>query len=207
MQDGGARQTPHAGFSRRLGCCVGATVVAALLPAVHGALAAAGHGEGQAPAVSDLALPFVNFLLFLWLLRRAGGGLLRDHLRRRRAEVISSLEAATRARAEAEQLHREMRARLAGVAGDAERLRSDMRAMAGIERTRRRELAEAAVARITSDARFIAEQEVRVARAALREEMVVAAVAEAVALLQRQIAPADHDRFLREFVGALRAVR
>jgi F-type H+-transporting ATPase subunit b len=197
MHDGQRRRV--AAMGRRAGLCG-----ALLLLGVGAAAAASGHAEHHTPSVSDLLLPLVNFLLFVWLLRRAGAGALSGYFRRRRDEVIGLLDTAAAARSEAEQLHGEMRSRLAQVEEEGDRLRRDMRAMAMQERERRRELIASAAARVTADARFIAEQEVRAARAGLRRETATAATAEAVALLQRQIASADHERFLREFVSGVR---
>jgi F0F1-type ATP synthase membrane subunit b/b' len=185
-----------------IGASIGGVLPTLAATVVH---AAAGHAEAHhVPSVYDLLLPLVNFVLFVWLLRWAGAGAFREYFRRRRADVIGLLDTAARAKAEAERLHAETRARLAQVDADAERLRADMRTMATRERQRRLELVRNAAARLTADARFIGEQEVRAAHSALRRETAAAALAEAVALLQRQIGTGDHERFLREFLGGMR---
>jgi len=60
--------------------------------------------------------------------------------------------------------------------------------------------ARAAADRIRADARLVAEQESVAARAALRAEVIDEAVREGAALVQGALGPADHQRFLRDFI-------
>jgi F0F1-type ATP synthase membrane subunit b/b' len=167
---------------------------------------AAGHGEEHAPpAVSDLLFPAINFLIFLYILRRAGGGAIRDYLQGRRAEIVSALDGAAAAEREAKRLHDEARARIAQVTEETTRLRADLRAAAAADLERRRTLATAAAKRITANAHTVADQEGRTALRRLREETVAAAVAETVTMLRRQIKASDQERFVTEFAGGLRA--
>ncbi len=166
-----------------------------------------GHGEEHAASVFDLVFPVINFLLFVYLLKRAGGDTIRNYLQERRAQVISALDAAAAAKAEADRLHAELRERLGQVQEEAENLRRDLCASAELQRDRRLKGARDAVARIKKDAQLVAEQEVRAATAALRDETVNAAVAETVALLRRQIRDADQERFLGDFVREVQAGR
>ena len=94
-----------------------------------------------------------------------------------------------------------------GVAGEAETVRRDLIASAELERDRRLKAAGDAVARMKRDAQLVADQEVRAASAALRDETVKAAVAETVALLRRQIKDADQERFVGDFVQEVQAGR
>jgi len=162
--------------------------------------AAGAQGEGHATSLLDLVFPAVNFLLFIYLVRRAGGENVRTYLRQRRAQVISALDAAAAAKAEAGQAHAELRGRLEHIGEETGRLSADIRAAAEMERDRRLRATADAVGRIISNGRLVAEQEVRTAIAALRDETVGAAVAETVALLRRQIVDVDEQRFLAEFV-------
>lgn len=162
--------------------------------------ASGGHQEDHAASPLDLVFPAINFLLFAYLIRRAGGDTVRSYLRQRRREVVQALDAAARAKAEADQVHADVRARLGQVEEEAKRLRADMRAAAELDRERRLTAARQAVGRIVSDARLGAEHEVRAAVAALRDETVRGAVVETVALLRRQIKDADQERFVGDFV-------
>ena len=189
---------------------VGRILLALCVVALCGARAVAGagsHGEEHAASVFDLVFPVINFLLFVYLLKRAGGDTIRNYLQERRAQVISALDAAAAAKADAERLYGELRERLGGVEEEAENLRRDLCVSAELQRDRRLKEARDAVARIKSDGQLGAEQEVRAATVALRDEMVNAAVAETVALLRRQIRDADQERFLGDFVREVQADR
>ena len=165
------------------------------------------HGEEHAASVFDLVFPVINFLLFVYLLKRAGGDTIRNYLQERRAQLILALDAAAAAKAEADGLHAELRERLGQVQKEAENLRRDLCASAELQRDRRLKGVRDAVARIKSDAQLVAEQEVRAATAALRDETVNAAVAETVALLRRQIRDADQERFLGDFMREVQGDR
>jgi F-type H+-transporting ATPase subunit b len=178
----------------------GALAGVVLSPAT--ALAAeAAHGAAHAPSITELLFPGANFVLFVSLLWWAGAGIVRSYLRDKRAAIVGALEHAACVKRDAERDHAEARALLARADAEAEGLRRDLRTAAELEQQRRRALAEASVARMKSDARIVAEQEVRTARAALREETVKAAVAETLAVLRRQIKGPDQERFIGEFVA------
>jgi F0F1-type ATP synthase membrane subunit b/b' len=169
-----------------------------------GALAAEGaHAPHHAPSISDLLYPGVNFLLFALLLWWAGAGAIRSYLGDRRAAIVAALEHAATRKRDAEREHAEVRAQLGRADDEVEGIREDMRAVAELERERRRKLATESAARVRVDARVIAEQEVRAAQAALREETVRAAVAETLAVLRRQVKAPDHERFIGDFVAEL----
>ncbi len=170
------------------------------------AASSGGHGEEHAgPLLSDLFFPAVNFLLFVWLVRWAGGDAIRDYLYARRQRISADLEAAERAVRDAQRTYDDIKTRFGRAAQEAEGIRADVRAIAEVERERRRRLVSEAVARIKADTGIIAEQEVETARRMLRRETVQAAVAETLAVLRRQIKPSDQDRFAADFVGAMRA--
>jgi F0F1-type ATP synthase membrane subunit b/b' len=185
-----------------------AVTLAVVAVSATGAVAAGGgHGEEHATSPFDLIFPIINFLLFVFLLKYAGGESIRSYLQERRAQVIAALDTAGAAKSEAEQLHAEVRGRLARVAEEAETVRRDLVASAELERERRIKAAGDAVGRMKSDAQLVADQEVRAASAALRDETVKAAVAETVALLRRQIKDADQERFVGDFVREVQAGR
>jgi F-type H+-transporting ATPase subunit b len=166
------------------------------------ALAAGGHGE-HAPSIGDLFFPAINFLLFLYVLRRAGAGAIRDYLTERRTELVEALDTAAKAKVAAEQAHAEARAQLGKVEQEVARLRADMREVTEGECRRRRQIAAEAATRIAEDAKLVADQESRSARMELRNETVKAAIVETMALLRRQIKGGDQERFLSDFVGEM----
>ena len=137
-------------------------------------------------------------------MRRAGGGAIRDILIRRREEIVSALRAGAKAKEDAAGAYEEARLQLADLPRDAMRLREEMRGAAEAERSRRLKVATEVAARISRDARQVADQEVRAARLALRGETVRAAFEQTLALLRRQIKSGDQERFLGEFAAARR---
>jgi F0F1-type ATP synthase membrane subunit b/b' len=179
--------------------------IVALIMCPDAASASSGHEGGGAPSVSDLIFPTINFLLFVYLLRRAGGGAIRDILIRRREEIVSALRAGAKAKEDAAGAYEEARLQLADLPRDAMRLREEMRGVAEAERSRRLKVATEVAARISRDARQVADQEVRAARLALREETVRAASEQTIALLRRQIKSGDQERFLGEFAAEVQA--
>jgi F0F1-type ATP synthase membrane subunit b/b' len=172
--------------------------------AVDVAYAAGTGAEHAEPSLSDLFFPVINLLLFVWLVRRTGGGAIRAYLHARQQQISSDLEAAERAVGEARQTYEEIRTRFGRAAEDAEGIRADMRAMATVEGERRRNLVNGTVERIRADASAISEQEVRAARMVLRRETVQAAVTETMAVLRRRITSSDQDRFVADFMSGIR---
>lgn len=201
---GQGHRAPHPGKQHRWWAPL-ALALLLLLWAVQGLAAEHGEGHGHSPSVLDLLYPAINFGLFLYIVYRAGGGAIRSYLRDRRTQLMAALDAAASAQREAEQLHAAMRAKLDGADAEVAQIRADMRAIAESERERRRKLVTDSAARITRDARLIADHEARAALATLRQETVNAAVVETLAALQRQIKGPDQDRFLSDFVRQLGA--
>jgi len=182
---------------------VGVRIAAVLVLSARIVAAEGAHAAHHAPSIGDLLFPGINFLLFAYLLWRVGAGTIGTYLRDRRAEIVAKIEHAASGKRDAEREHAEARAQLARADTEAEALRKDMRAVAEIERERRRKLAVESATRMKADARVVAEQEVRAARAAVREETVRAAVAETLAVLRRQVKTGDQERFVGDFVAEL----
>ena len=57
------------------------------------------------------------------------------------------------------------------------------------------------------DARFLADQEVKMARQKIREEIATQAESTARELVQRQLSSSDQDRLVEDFVRAIGQVR
>lgn len=168
--------------------------------------AGGGHGgEHHAASISDLLFPTINFLLFVYLLKWAGGNGIRDYLKQRRQQVLEALEAAAKAKVAAERAHSEVQRKAATVGEESKRLASDILSAAEYERDRRIALAKESAARIKADASLVAEQEALSAQARLRAETVRAAVEETLALLRRQVKAPDQERFMNDFVSSIRA--
>lgn len=170
-----------------------------------GTAGAAEHEAHHAPSITDLFFPAVNFVLFIFLIRWAAGGAIRSYLTERREEIMGALENASSAREQATRTYADAKALLAQIDEHAASHRDEMIRLARTELNRRIELATQLAKRIGEEARLVADQEERHARAALQEETVRAAISETLALLRRQIKSADQDRFMDDFAAEVRA--
>jgi F-type H+-transporting ATPase subunit b len=161
------------------------------------------HAAGH-PSPADLFWPAANFILFVGLLVYVLRRPVAEYFRERTTRLREALRAGARARAEAEALR-------ATLARDMERLPTiraellaDMRAAAEFQRDKLIASGRAAADRIRTDARLVAEQEAAAARQTLRAELIESAMGEASMLVRRALEPQDQERFVRDFVGALR---
>ena len=176
-----------------------------LLPSI--AIAAGGEGghdaHGGAPSSDQwilLALTFVNFGIFLFLMRRFARNPLRDYLRVRRAEVIDRMAEAERIKVEAERLKAESERRATELDRAREDLIHEIRAIAEAERDRTLKEAEDAAARMRSDAERTAQSDLVRARQLLRAE--AARLAEQIATgdIKGRMTDTDRRRLVDEFL-------
>lgn len=176
-------------------------------PAALASEAAEAHAAGAA----SLFFPFVNFLIFLFLIHRFVFPLARDFFKKRRAAVASAVHEAEEARRQAEAVLADYRGRLARLAAELKDIRELFLAEAEKEKARLLAEAEEIAARVKTDADFLGEQEVRLARQEVRREIVDAAEQAAEQLVRENLQPADQrrlvDEFLGEFSGAAGAAR
>lgn len=181
---------------RTLGCAAAAIALGAA-PAL-----AAAEGEHHAPSWALTIFAAVNFAIFLYVLRRFAWPYIERYLQDRRTSLIEALEAADRARAEAEETRREYERRLEKLEAEAERAREEVLAVARVQAERLLEHARHAAERIRADARVVADQEVSRARRELREEAAALITERAARLVAERITPADQRRLIGEFVAA-----
>lgn len=170
-----------------------------LLPAALHASEETHHAHEGIPWAT-LLFATVNFLLFCWILARYLLPVARDYARNRHARIVEDLEAAAKARADAEQLKAQWEARLAALDEEIK----DIRAQAVADGTREREQILVAAQRtaeaIQNDARRAAAQEVRRAETELRLTVAREATALASQLLRERLDPKDQERFIAEFL-------
>lgn len=172
------------------------------------ALAAPPPGvEGHAASVTQLIFPLINFLIFLYLVKRFLFPFLRDHLRSRREEILAALKEADEGRERAEVLGRDYRGRLGRLDEETKEIREALRAEGVRERAKLLSEAEDIAVKIKADADFIAEQEVKMARVQVREEMARIAQAAAEKVVQSHLTSADQRRLVEEFVRGVEQVR
>jgi len=178
--------------------------VAALALRTTAALAAEAGAEHHAPSVGLLVLNFVNFGIYAFILYRFAWPPTVKYLKGRRSAVVAALEAARRARAEAEAMKAEYEAKLRTLEADAERARAEVLAIAEIEAKNLLEEARRSAERIANDARLVAEQEVTRARHVLQEEAAALVARIAGDLIAKQLTTQDQARFVADFVAQAR---
>ena len=166
----------------------------------HGGNGEGHHGGEHVSSVSELLFPTVNFLIFVFILWKYVVPPLRDALRQRREKIALALDEAKRAKEEAESVRREYEQKLAGLATEQEKMRTQALEAAERERGRIVEEARQMAERVKNEAQQIAQREVEEARRALRQEVAAQAVRMATELVQSRLTQADHRRFVQDLV-------
>jgi F-type H+-transporting ATPase subunit b len=191
---------------KHLNTLVGFTASAFLLivpfitwAAEEGHEAHGGHAEGGSQFFG-LALFAINFLLFVFVLRKYALPAVREALRKRRETITQALNEAKRAKEEAETLRREYEKKLAGLAAEQEQLRKQALEIAEREKGRILEEAKKMAERVRLEARQIAQREVEEARRLLRKEVAERATQIATELVRAHFSAADQSRLVQDLV-------
>lgn len=163
-----------------------------------------GHGEHHGIPWGTMFFSAVNFSLFLLLLARTVLPALKTWAITRRERIVDELQAAARAKAEAEALKREWEERMASLDRELAEIRD--RALADAQRERERILAAAqqTAEAIAVDAEKAAAQELRKAKAELREQVAALAVDMARDVIRQRLTDGDQKRFLDDFLREVR---
>jgi F-type H+-transporting ATPase subunit b len=164
---------------------------------------AAAEAEHHAPSINDIWFPLANFLIYAFILVKFAFPLVRDFLRSRRDEVVSTISQASAKKQAAEALVNEYRAKLAGLETEVKSILASLRQEGERERNRVVSEAQATAVKIKEDASFLAEQEVKMARQKLREEMAELAAATARQLVERNLSSADQTRLADDFIQTI----
>ena len=152
-----------------------------------------------------LVFTTINFVLFILILKKFAWPGVKTWVKDRRQEVIEALEAAEKAKAEAEALKAEWEARLERLESEVEGIRSQARTESERERDKILESARKAAAGIESDAKKLAELETREAAGRLRREVARQASEIAAKLATERLTGADQKRFVEEFLSKVSA--
>ena len=156
--------------------------------------------HGAPPGIGTLALPAINFLLFVGLIIWKLPGPVREFFRERTERLREALAAGRRALAEAEETRATLERDVGELPGTIARLKGDIRATAERERANLLDVAIRATDRIKGDARLLAEHEIAAARDGLRTEVVEEAIRQATVLIRDAIRGEDQERLVRDFV-------
>ncbi len=158
-----------------------------------------GHEGGW--GLGGLFFSTINFLLFAAILRKYALPAARDAIRRRRDKIVRALNEAKRAKEEAEALRRAYEEKLAGLAAEQERMRTQALEAAEREKNRILEDARRTAERVQNEARQIAQREVEEARRVLRQEVAEQAIRLATELVTARLTQNDQRRAVQNLVA------
>jgi F-type H+-transporting ATPase subunit b len=174
-------------------------VTALLCPAL--AFAAESHpAEGT---WSALVFYVVNFLLFLWIVRRFGGSQIKDFFQNRAKTIRETAGRAEQALKDAQDLAARTTAKLQTLAAEKTRIAAEMAEETSYQVKRIEELTRETVVRIGRDAAISVAAARDAGQRRLRESLAVAAGRIARDLVQKNFEPADQTRLLERFVSRL----
>jgi F-type H+-transporting ATPase subunit b len=152
-----------------------------------------------------LAFSFVNFFIFVYLFRRFASAPLRDFLARRRTELAEAIEAAGKAKAEADALKAEYEAKVAKLEDTKRELIEEIRGIAEAEHQRTLESAREAAQRMRDEAQRTAQSDLERARRELRTEAARLATQLASQMITQRLDDTERQRLLNEFIERVRA--
>ncbi len=165
------------------------------------------EAEEHAASVGELIFPLVNFLIFLYLIKRFVFPLARDYFRSRREGIAQSIREADEAKQRADALVRDYENRLAKLSEEIRSIRAALRAEGEREKAKLLSEAKEIAERIKADTDFLAEQEVRLARQEIRRNIVDAARTSAEKIIQQNFTVEDQKRMVSEFLSEVGAAR
>ena len=168
---------------------------------------AAGGAEHHAPPITDVIFPALNFLIYAFIIFKYALPAVRGFLKNRREEVIATMTQASAKKAAAQALVDEYKTKLAAVDREVQSLQATLRDEGERDKAKLIGDATAMAAKIKEDARVLADQEVKMARQKIREEMAIQAEATARALLQRNLSVEDQNRLADEFIQSIGQAR
>lgn len=156
--------------------------------------------EVHAASVTQVIFPLINFLIFLYLVKRFLFPFIKDHLRSRREEILRSVKEADEGRERAEAMVRDYRDRLARLDEETKKIRETLHAEGEREKIKLLAEAEELATKIRADADFLAQQELKVAQQRMREEIARIAQTAAEQAVQRHLTSADQRRLVEGFL-------
>ncbi|MEM7248536.1 MAG: F0F1 ATP synthase subunit B [Acidobacteriota bacterium] len=163
---------------------------------------AAGGGDGEHHGPSLIA-KIVNTAIFFGFIAYMVGPSIKAHFIGRKKQIAEDLQAAQRAREEAEAKLAEIDARLKEVETEVGTIRSDAEKTAAAERERLIAEAEAEAGRIVAQAERQAADLESGAERQLREKAADMAVEMASQVLSKELKDDDHGRLFNQYVDGL----
>jgi F-type H+-transporting ATPase subunit b len=163
--------------------------------------------EGHGTSVTQLIYPLINFLIFVYLIKRFGVPWAREQVRARRERLLAAAAEARSRKERAEAEHQRYRALLEKSEEEARTVAAMLRADGEKQKAKILSEANDLARKIIADAEFQARQEIKMARQRLLEELAAAAREEAEKLIRRHFTPGDQARLVEEFLSQLEQPR
>lgn len=172
------------------------------------AWAAAAHSsDGHLPSMTSLIFPLINFLIFVFLIYRFALPAIKRALLSRREEILGAVYSADESLEKAEKTLRSYRDRLAGADEETKSLLESLREEGEREKAKILRDAEELAVKIKADADFVSQQEIKVARQQIRDEIARIAHETAENVIRSNLRPVDQERFVEQFLQGIEAVR
>ncbi|MPZ75936.1 MAG: hypothetical protein GEU77_05385 [Deltaproteobacteria bacterium] len=171
------------------------------------AWASVAGAEHHAPDISGIIFPLLNFLIYVGVIYYYALPLVRRFLRSRRAEVVATITAVETRKQRAKAVLEDYTHRLANLDQEGQSIQELLKTEGEREKARVISEAEVMATKIKSDAEFLAEQEIKIAKQQVLEEMAERAKVLAADLVRRHISPADQARLVEEFIQQVGQVR
>ena len=168
---------------------------------------AAGGAEHHTPSITEVIFPALNFLIYAVIIVKFALPPVRSFLKNRRDEVVATMAQASAKKAAAQALVDEYKAKLAALDQQVRSLQATLRDEGERDKAKLISEANAMAAKIKADASILADQEVKMARQKIREDMAIQAEATARALLQRNLSVDDQNRLADEFIQSIGQAR
>jgi F-type H+-transporting ATPase subunit b len=168
---------------------------------------AAGGAEHHAPEITGIIFPLLNFLIYAGIIYYFAVPLVRRFLQSRHDEVLATItEAAARKRRAEASVH-DYRNRLANLEQEIKSIQATLKAEGERDKARLLREAEGLAVKIKSDAQFLAEQEIKLAKRQVLRELAEKAKATATDLIRRSMSEADRAHLVDEFILDIGQVR
>ncbi len=173
-------------------------VVLGVVATAAAAAAAEGQGAGGSIPWWEIFKQAVNLGILVGVLVYFLKKPLSSYLKERSETLRRSIEEAAKARQEAAEKLAAIEKRLSRVGEEVAELDRRMSAEGDAEAQRIREAAKAEIERISAQAQFTADQEVRKAREELKREAAALSIHAAEELVKKKMTPEDQERLVRE---------
>ncbi len=162
--------------------------------------------EGHAPSLTSLIFPLINFLIFSFLIYRFALPPASRYLISRRDEILASVRLANESKENADSTLRSFRDRLASADDETKTLLETLQAEGEREKAKILHEAEELAANIRADADFVSQQEIKVARQQIREEIARIAQGAAENAIRANLRAADQERLVEQFLQGIEGV-